>query len=1001
MKKIFTGPYTNNKIRSLFDSVNLREKIEIQHDTLLIVVPNKRYKTLLERHIFDYLDNTGYFHPNMITIDELWLSLIHENFPNLLFEKKWQRELFVSKVLEANKSYLLESELTSWISMLDKSIVFWEQRLPITEDNYYMNDWFGEISSQRLSWFVRFYQQYVELSEANHLISRERIRKFLPEKTAYFNSFSTILFLSLDEWLVEHWHYLISQTSSIENVIFNLDTYSESILPYQADVISKLLSVGFEKIENNLTISEQRKTYFYSGQNRVDEVTHIAQQIKYFHKQNIPFHSMCMVLKQPDNYLPWIQKIFNEQEIRFNYSAGLPANSTALTELNSTFIDILSGNLSAHILIKYCSNSVVGLKYLTRPIELISSYYGYFSTFKEWEVIEEKIQIILNSENQALLRNYPLAKFQKSLNVLFNVVHSIYTNYVRFQTAKNNSDRSTILKSWLMGHISYKKLQNHDIINFSSWTVLQNYLNMLDTVGEFNPNHIELSSGDYLHILKQHLGRLTWNEPVREGVQILGPLEVKGTDYDVVFIPGLHSKIYPEKKSDHLFFSKKEIAYFNEHVGLTNQILEYHEFIQLINKPNKVLYGTYSSTSEYREENPSLYFQLLIKDVSIEKCETNHSNDLRSFLLNNKKWDLSFHNHRISYLKHIKQFGEMTEYDGVLKNQDAIKVVRQYYENKKRKISSTDFDKFAECGFLFLGERLLGITKDEEYTFDFDNKTKGNILHQIVFRFYTEHSINLLSYDFEKAWSELVLITNQVVAEFSQTDNQTFMKQQLLSRLTDRHISPLFSFLKLEYRLREQLINKFAEYSFGDDDHSKLPINTQYGQFYLHGRIDRIDQIKDSNEYILFDYKSSEKKDTGKLIEAGKSFQFLAYAFAVSQLLGSVGGTFYYSLKKLYSKELEHLSDFWGSKEIYKTIRTRGRMGWERNDFDKWVSNIPNLLGDQINTMLSGIMLLNKTAYHHSKGFECSSFCSLIDVCRKDEQRIEYLFPKDVEGDEE
>ena len=217
-------------------------------------------------------------------------------------------------------------------------------------------------------------------------------------------------------------------------------------------------------------------------------------------------------------------------------------------------------------------------------------------------------------------------------------------------------------------------------------------------------------------------------------------------------------------------------------------------------------------------------------------------------------------------------------------------------------------------------------------------------------------------------------------------------------------ISPLRSFLDLEIIRSEFADVVQVEYDFGSNSNEhKIRFETMLGQFHLNGRIDRVDRLKSDNKYIIYDYKLSAKNGTQKLINARKSFQFPVYGFAVSQLLGLVGGCIYYTLKLKQETLTDHLSDFWGEQEIIKKYSKSLRRGLKAeniSEFTNKIETVPDLLGHSVNRIASGDFRLNETAHDYRKGFECSPYCSLASTCRKDEQRIEILSKISDSGEE-
>lgn len=1009
MKKIFSTPFSQKKLFSIFHEIEIENILEKSPEQLLIVVPNRRFKTLLERHIYDFTKGKGFIHPNIISIDDLWIAIINEQYESLAFERKWQRELIIEKAMSRFPEFQNQPNKQSWINVLDKSIVYWEQRMSVEDSEYLNAEWLGDIISDRIKLFGEFYSVYESLGFSCNLISRERLRKYLPEKSDYFKSFTHIVFLSLDEWIPEHWDFLIKKTLDVPNVIFSIDRMMEFSLPYQEDVISKLLSYEYSFSDHDAIIPRDITKYKSVLVNRVEEIQSIASLVRQLSATGHPLHRICIVLKEPDKYLSWIQKIFNEHNISFNYSAGLPISETAVTQLLYAQCALISGELNPNTVKKYCSNPIVSLNYLNPLIDLIRVNYGEFDSVSELKIWIELIKNRISSVTLSDRKKNSFSRFEKVMDVLQNVIESIESYSVRFYRSNSNAERSAIFRDWMLSRMNQNKITDRDLFNYASWTVFQQILNLLEKLGDFDPAILKMSNNDFITTLKKQAENLTWNEPVRDGVQILGALEAKGTDYDIVFIPGLHSRIYPEIQNERLFFSLRDLKNLNDSMEIDQRLIEEGEFNNLVNLPNKALFVSYSPSNDFPDEGSSLFLQMMEIDSPFEKWPSVSHHDARTAIVSEMNTEFEFQIERKNYLRHIKQFGDASRFDGLVRNKISLSLIRDYFQKKNNTISATEFDKYAECGFRFLSDRLLGIGQTDEYSEGFDHLTKGTMLHRILYLFFSEllnekKSTIINPDNFENYWLRMIDIAEKVVDEADHTGRMTFKKEKEKQRLTNIEISPLRSFLELEM-VRSEFAEVIAvEYDFGNiSDEFKIRFETMLGEFRLNGRIDRLDRISENNKHVIYDYKTSDKNGIQKLIDHNKSFQFLVYSYAVSELLGDVGGCVYLSLKSKPEKLTDHLSDFWGEINVFKKYYPTGRKGYKPDrisEFTNKIQSVPELLGNVINRMISGDFRLNETAHLAAKGFACSEYCPLSTTCRKDEQRIEVLSKIIDSGDE-
>lgn len=1015
-KLLFTSPFSQSKIFSIFDQIELNKQLSENHEQLLFIVPTRRYKTLLERHFFNYLNLQGFVLPAVKTIDEIWIELIHEKNPKIKFEKKWQREFFILSALKQHPEIIYNQSPNSWIQFFSESILFWESSVEnttsIDEIGYLMeNEW---IDPDRIQKFYDFYQTYKSLSESGNIISRERLRAFVPEENSFFSQFNTAVFLSIDEWIYDNWKALQIASRDCDNVIFSIDYQEKSETPHHLiDAVSYLFSAGFTENKSVKETDSEQDIFLNKFESKVEEVDHVASQILNLHETGkINLHDICVVVKEPQHYYSWIQKIFQDKNLAFNFSAGFPVSETSVAKLVLQIKSFCTQQCDSVALKNYLSHPLVNLSYLISTLDILIVEFGEQSGFQEWEKIGDqflsqvKDEIYLESLDQS--KQQRVRNLQKPVETFKKVVSWLSVQTSQIKAAETNYKRQTLIQKWVMNRINYEKAIDREELSFGSWNALQSIQSAFEQLSEFDKNDFGFSTSDYFHALENIILSAVWNEPVRDGVQILGPLEVKGINFKTIFFIGLHSGIYPQRKSFQYYFTQKEIEIIDSDYLNNLQKIERNEFQTILQNSQNQTYLTFSPHPEFPEGEASLFVELMKHQTTILESVYIPVYDLRTKQTSGQiKTEIqNKFNHfseKLAYIEHLKNAGYNTKYDGQFESEKSIEMLNQAFYSKKEAFSPTDFENYAACGFKYYLEKIISVYGKEEFSEDLDPRLKGNILHEVVRSFYSEWKEPITDENIESAWKLISNILDKKLDADNSINLNTFAKQQFGQKLKSRDISPLFGFLEAE-----KILNLFYEpyqyeWAFGfnkDENPEFLIIKSKSGDIKIKGRIDRIDKVKSGSGFVCYDYKTGGKENTSDLIKYKKSFQFPIYNLAIESFLGEVEANWYYVLKKREELPFDMLQGFWGTKGAYKKFTPKGRTGFESQDaFNLELSGWKNTIADSVDQMRNGNFTLNHTAHIDKKGLNCPSYCAFESICRKDENRIEILFGN--EGEEE
>lgn len=277
---------------------------------------------------------------------------------------------------------------------------------------------------------------------------------------------------------------------------------------------------------------------------------------------------------------------------------------------------------------------------------------------------------------------------------------------------------------------------------------------------------------------------------------------------------------------------------------------------------------------------PCLFFLENNPQSDIQVPEATRLDEMQRYFASKKGEDFALYQERISPVR-LRQ-----DLQGV----DQVQVKHTAFQ----KLSVSEVEAYARCGFKLLASKGFRLRELPEVSIDLDPRQKGVIVHAL-FEFLIGHIAETGDYDVDKTKAflqtkreELGLFVNEDV----------FWSVQL-----NKLMSLAQNFFEFE-RFRIQNFKVFVEKDFEiffDLEKKQFVSERPEKGFAVRGRIDRIDQLKETHQYIIYDYKSSAGQISNyKDWMSERQFQLLIYLLAVETGLfpsGQVKGTLYYLYK--------------------------------------------------------------------------------------------------------
>ncbi|MBN8707555.1 MAG: PD-(D/E)XK nuclease family protein [Bacteroidetes bacterium] len=984
---LVTGYFSPEKQDFVFRKAGLESLNPSSYKNFLIVVPNRRFGTLLERSLLRSPEKNGLVLPQIKTIDDVWLSVIRETNPDLQFETRWQRMLLIRKVLSGPCADLIRNEPPDgWLDYYHRSIQFFES---VMDENFKLPETILENLGSDTGFFEKFdlfYQEYQKLATGLGLISRERLRFFLPDQTNYFSGFKSVLFLSIDEWIEDHWKFLVKNVASPETVVFSVEVKdpTDSSQPFSV-IYSSVFSGGWEltRFQQPEPVKKQDLFRFDSVQNELEFIAgSIRKDISAKREVPLNLHDICVVLRDRNRYLPWLQMIFKEYGIPFNLSAGFPVSQSVIVRFIRIILDLSSGSVRYKELQNFFLHPFINDDLTFRQIEMVFRQTGDHQSVNEWLLnLDEKN----NSQDSKVLR------------IAVERVGSLKTKLAQLNSCSTLEDWSRFLNFWVHSVLSGNRVTDRNILDFASWTAYQKVTQVLTEISGWKSGSLKLSSSDFRFLLNLILDSMTWNEPVRNGVQILGPLEVKGYRFSSLYFTGLEQHVYPSSDKENMMFPAALVKNIDQFYFMNLRYREWAEFETILGNPTDQLILSFPADSSEENPEPSPFVSLAGFSVKSDQADFGIQIPRKQFTTDQKSGDdlPLFIQEKTAWFHHADRLNGPSLFDGIVTSDHGKSVWKELVDSKFSSLSASSIDLFSQCGQRFFYERVLHLEEDEVFQEEVDPRDKGTLLHAILQEFIQKKQMGSSVND----WELMVSIVDEKTPDI--LDLKRFLPSKFAEKLKNKAISPLAGFLATQNELEKTLTPRFAEWGFGLKD-SQFPALTFDGPgirtFTFSGKIDRLDQHQNGRT-VFYDYKAGDQDHIKKMTDAGRSFQLYIYHEATTRFkpLGSdVDWMAYFVLTRPGETPQSRLKPFFGTidqlKGMFPKAGRRGDPFKENADFVSYLSASREKLISQLKSVENGEFFHNKTAWRESeKGFQCSDYCPFLGFCRKDEARIKNL----------
>ncbi len=220
------------------------------------------------------------------------------------------------------------------------------------------------------------------------------------------------------------------------------------------------------------------------------------------------------------------------------------------------------------------------------------------------------------------------------------------------------------------------------------------------------------------------------------------------------------------------------------------------------------------------------------------------------------------------------------------------KIEAMTWDNNKP-LSASQLETLSKCPFGYFLQYVLGIKPPEDLAYDpgvwLDPATRGILLHNIFEEFYIR--ITALKEKPASIKHKTLLIEIAEAQIEGQKDELPPPNTVVFDREKQEMLESCHVFLKSEEDLLGEALPSYFELSFGMRGRNKkkaapIKIGLPSGKhFYLRGKIDRVDMLKD-NTCLVLDYKTGSTYiyDQYKYYKGGRQLQHTLYAVAIEEM---------------------------------------------------------------------------------------------------------------------
>ncbi len=646
---------------------------------------------------------------------------------------------------------------------------------------------------------------------------------------------------------------------------------------------------------------------------RESEVSLIAKEIKeILIPGNVNPNKICVVFNLISNYSYIVRDQFNMMGIPYNLTDRIPLKISPPVIAILNLLEILENDFYYNNIFRAFSGDILNHGNLdVANLRKASVSLKIIAGFKNWEdSLREALEKIDDDESERV--NYDkwvYRKAQYDIRFIYDLLSPFDKNLTPDQF------KNELLKIIDTLNINAKMLNRKFNIeeNVKSFNLfIDTASEILDLIeGEYGNKKFPLKF--YLTNLRTAVNSSRFNvkEKPGYGVLVTNLNEIRGLEFDYLFIGGMSDGDLPTRYSPEIFFSGSYFRFEENHTAE-----ERYQFYQSLCSWREKLYLCYPLSDGNNELARSTFlneFENLFDITPLN--EANYSGTIysREELLSyygkyNRELPENLFKGKVpadfdfATLKGIidndKERLEKLQLPSELQPPAIEESSAEMLRNKLNdEFSVTQLESYAKCPYQYFAQRVLKLKPVEEPAEEVEGLEIGSLLHSILFEFYSrirKQGIILSGCnddEFNEAEKMIFSIAEQKVKDTGFSSPINFFEMEKIFGIGgNRKASILYEFLLAERKDAGGYIPELFEAGFGhiqteNKKDDSLNIEIKAGDVKIRGKIDRIDINKGNGTYKVIDYKLSGKKPTTEELLNGISLQLPLYLFAAKEII--------------------------------------------------------------------------------------------------------------------
>lgn len=796
----------------------------------------------------------------------------------------------------------------------------------------------------------------------------------------------------------------------------------------------------FAEEYSDMKLDMQDKIFVTSASDRLRQIEFVAEKIKETIKNDpaLKLESICVASYLPQDYSQIVREVFAKYRIPSNVTDRFTLESSGVVNAILSFINVRLADYERSSLLRAITNRFIALSHDLSPSAAGSIVYDAAAvckferglrSFKE--AIAYRLELVgklgtedLDEDEIQIRRNV------RTLKLAQEILESVERMLLPFTREMTPSEFRTAIKSLLSNLKIYESIARLNVGNVAGELVerdaraLSKFLDVVDEIVgvEMEKGNRRLELDLWIEKLRSALSLTRYN--VRQkygyGVYVTSLEEIRGLEFDYMFIVGLNEGELPSKYSPEIFLpmvSQKENRDMQPY-------LQRHLFYQALSSFEKELYLVYAlRTDDVRLIRSSFIDAVLdvVACTSINDSETgNGRRDIYNVqqaigapdeilkTVGSRDAHLLPENLERCKKAEVARYKDdkESEFHGRIGGNDSIELLSGKFAD--RIFSSAQLESLSRCGFQYFARRILEIAEVPDIETSLSAIERGAVLHRILFRFYSEMS---KSGRLDNARNELKLlfgIGRQVLDELGikhdlfEVERETILGTSSVKGTLELFLEKVQSKLS-EYGFQPKIFElafgmygpqrDFSRADSSEREHEREIPPVKIGNILLRGKIDRVDAC--SNGFTIFDYKTSSVIPSHKDVVGDRiSPQLILYLSALDQIMSEkeparkVAGAAFISInrdKLLNSDEGEDLIRFivQSDEAVLKYTPSFGS-GRKSKAADRYPDSMDKLLketgmffGEKVSEAAAGRFNLTKYSYER-----VCAYCSYSEACR-------------------